>query len=273
VSSRAYVPVSATIGRSAISRYSPVRAVSERSRWLLGSSVGGGALAGSGLEAGLEAAAVGLALDDEVVGAAGEAIEGALGADGIGEGGEPLIGAAIADDDQGAGAVAFEEDLVGVPAFLGLHGVEGEVIEDEQVDGEELAQLGLMALGEAGVLEGLEQGIGADARDGGPAAAPPRGARRMRAAISEIDLSRSSASTAQPATTATDGPGIRSKPPTVVIFTLNQDITLSRCPDLEGSGAVREIAPFPSWWPKKLGQGSMPSGWRPVALAGRRTIR
>src|SRR5215831_16519033 len=80
----------------------------------------------------------------------------------------------------------------------------------------------------------------------------------MRAAISEIDLSPSSASTAQPATTATDGPGIRSKPPTVVIFTLNQDITLSRCPDLEGSGAVREIAPFPSWWPKKLARDRCP---------------
>ena len=123
-----------------------------------------------GGRAGLEPGAVGLALDDEVVGAAGEAIEGALRADGIGEGGEPFIGPAVAGDDQRAGAVAFEEDLIGVAALLGLHGVEGEVVDDEEVDGEELAELGLVTLGEAGVLEGLEQRVRAEGEDGVAAA-------------------------------------------------------------------------------------------------------
>jgi hypothetical protein len=55
-----------------------------------------------GLQAGLEAGAVGLALDDEVVGAAGEAIDGALGAEWIGEGGEPLVWPSVADDGEPA---------------------------------------------------------------------------------------------------------------------------------------------------------------------------
>src|SRR5581483_2122920 len=37
--------------------------------------------------------------------------------------------------------------------------IEPEVIDEEQVDGEELPQLGLVALGEAGVLEGLEHAV------------------------------------------------------------------------------------------------------------------
>jgi len=75
------------------------------------------------------------------------------------------------DHDEGAGAVSFEEDLIGVPALLGLHGVEGEVVEDQQVDGEELTQLGLVTLGETGVLEGLEHPIRAEGEDGVAAAA------------------------------------------------------------------------------------------------------
>src|SRR5581483_2616065 len=73
-----------------------------------------------GLQAGLEAGAVGLALDDEIVGAAGEAIDGALGAERIGEGGQPFVRPAVADDDHRAGAMAFQEDVVGVAALLSI---------------------------------------------------------------------------------------------------------------------------------------------------------
>jgi hypothetical protein len=43
----------------------------------------------------LLACPIALALDDEVVGGIGEAIESALCADGVGEGGEPLFGPAV----------------------------------------------------------------------------------------------------------------------------------------------------------------------------------
>jgi hypothetical protein len=149
---------------------SPCAAVSTGHVGVTRSSVSRRAPPRGGRQVGLEPGAVGLALDDEVVGAAGEAIEGALRADGIGEGGEPFIGPAVAGDDQRAGAVAFEEDLIGVAALLGLHGVEGEVVEDQEVDGEELAEFGLVTLGEAGVLEGLEQRVRAEGEDGVAAA-------------------------------------------------------------------------------------------------------
>jgi hypothetical protein len=49
-------------------------------------------------------------------------------ADGVGEGGEPFVGPPIKGDDDGAGAVSFGEDVVGVAAFLGVHGVEAEAV-------------------------------------------------------------------------------------------------------------------------------------------------
>ena len=82
---------------------------------------------------GLEASPVGFTLDHEVVGVGGETVDGTLGTDGIGEGGEPFVGSAVRSHDDGAGTVALGEDLVGVAAFLGVHGIEAEVIEDQQV--------------------------------------------------------------------------------------------------------------------------------------------
>ena len=53
----------------------------------------------------------------------------------------------------------FREDVVGITTLLGVHGVEAEVIDDEQVDGDELAELGLIGVVQAGVLERLEHGV------------------------------------------------------------------------------------------------------------------
>jgi hypothetical protein len=78
----------------------------------------------------------------------------------------PLVRAAVGGDDHGAGAVAFGKDLVGVTALLGVHGVETEVVDDEDICGEELSQLDLVGGGEASVLEGLEHAIGAEGEDG-----------------------------------------------------------------------------------------------------------
>jgi len=73
---------------------------------------------------GLEAGAAALTVDHEVVGVADEAVDRGLGAHGIGEGGEPLIGTAVAGDDDGTGAVTLGEELVYVATLLGVHGVE-----------------------------------------------------------------------------------------------------------------------------------------------------
>jgi hypothetical protein len=66
--------------------------------------------------------------------------------------------------------MTFEEDLVGVAAFLSIHAVEAEVIDDEKRGSEELSELLLVGVGESGVLEGLEHAVGAKSEDGIPAA-------------------------------------------------------------------------------------------------------
>jgi len=48
-----------------------------------------------------------------------------------------------------------------VSALLCVHGVEAEIVDDEQVDSDELAQLGLVALRQPRVLERLEHAVGA----------------------------------------------------------------------------------------------------------------
>src|SRR5258708_39826065 len=59
------------------------------------SRAGMGLCLGRSGEGGLETAAVGLSFDDEVVGVIGEAVDDALGAEGVGEGGEPFVRAAV----------------------------------------------------------------------------------------------------------------------------------------------------------------------------------
>ena len=101
----------------------------------------------------------------------GEAVNGRLRPHRIREGGEPLVGAPIRGHDDGPGPVALEEELVDVAALGRVHGVEAEVIEDEEVDGDEPPHLGLDGVIEARVAERLEQAIGADGEDGGAARA------------------------------------------------------------------------------------------------------
>jgi hypothetical protein len=114
----------------------------------------------------LEPAPVGLAFDDEFVSGAGEPVDGALGADRIGEGGEPFIGSAVGGDDHGAGAMPLDHDLVDVAAFGEIHGIEREVVDEEQVGGEEFAQFRVIGVVEAGVLEVLEHAVGPQGEDG-----------------------------------------------------------------------------------------------------------
>jgi hypothetical protein len=66
--------------------------------------------------------------------------------------------------------VSFEEDLVGIAAFLGIHGIETEIVDDEHSGSEKLTELLLVGLGEPSVLEGLEHAVGAHSENGKPAA-------------------------------------------------------------------------------------------------------
>jgi hypothetical protein len=121
-----------------------------------------------------EPRAIGLALDDEVVAVGGESVDGALSANGVGESGEPFVGPSIRSEDHGAGAMSFEEELVGVAAFLRVHGIEAEVVDDEELGSEKLSQLLLVGEEEACLLERLEHAVG------------PKGEHRVTAATGEM---------------------------------------------------------------------------------------
>jgi hypothetical protein len=56
----------------------------------------------------------------------------------------------------------LSEDLVGIAALVRVHRVEEEIVDDEQVDSDELAQFGLVGVVEARVLEQLEHVVGAE---------------------------------------------------------------------------------------------------------------
>src|SRR5262249_41730260 len=82
------------------------------------------------------------------------------------ESGEPLVWAAVRRDDDRTGAMSLGEDLVGVTRFLRVHLIEAEIIEDEQVDGEELAQLGFVGVEETRLAQSLEYPIRGLSQDG-----------------------------------------------------------------------------------------------------------
>src|SRR5262245_21998546 len=100
-----------------------------------------------------------LALDDEVVRVAGETVDGALRAHRIGEGREPLVWAAVGRNDHGPGAVPLGENLVRVAAFACVQRVEAEIVDDEEADADESAQLRIVRVVEPRVLETLEHMI------------------------------------------------------------------------------------------------------------------
>ncbi len=57
--------------------------------------------------------------------------------------------------------MALDDELVDVGGVEGVEGLEGEVVEDEQVDADEFADLGVVAVVEPGRPEPLEQHVGA----------------------------------------------------------------------------------------------------------------
>lgn len=91
----------------------------------------------------------------------GEAIEGALGEDRIVEQSDPLVDGPVAGDDGGGAPVAFEDDLVEVTRLFRAEAPEPEVIEDEEVGGEQAAEHLLGGVVGTGLVKGLEQVVGA----------------------------------------------------------------------------------------------------------------
>ena len=77
------------------------------------------------------------ALDDDLVAGVGQAVQGAVAEDGIVEEAEPFFDGPVAGDDEAGGPVAVEDEFVEIGGLLWREPVQSQVVEDEQVGGEE----------------------------------------------------------------------------------------------------------------------------------------
>jgi len=89
-----------------------------------------------------------------------EAVDGALREQGLVEGGEPLGGVAVAGDDRGCASRALDDELVDVTALVAGHGLEREVVDDEEVDRGQLRDHRLSRVVEAALLEAPQHRVG-----------------------------------------------------------------------------------------------------------------
>jgi len=128
--------------------------------------------------AGTLALAEALALDDDLVSVVSEPVERALGEDRVVEQGDPLLDGAVAGDDGRGAAVALEDHLVEVARLLRAQAAQAEVVEDEQIGGEQPAEDLLGRVVGARLVQGLEHAVGAEEEH---VAAGPAGGVAQRA--------------------------------------------------------------------------------------------
>jgi len=94
----------------------------------------------AGLDVGLEPRSVRFAFNHEIVGVVGESIYCALSEEHVIEHGEPLVGVAVTGDERGCARVALDEELIDISAFFATHGLEREVVNDEQIDSAQVSE-------------------------------------------------------------------------------------------------------------------------------------
>jgi len=131
--------------------------------WLVKRVVGGGSLA----------MPVGVAVEDEFVGGGLEPVDRGLGEQWVGHQAEPLDRCPDGGHERRCAAVSFDDQFVDVGGVERIERGECEVVNSQQVDAEELADLGVVAVLESARAELLEESVAAFEVDAEPA--PGRG--------------------------------------------------------------------------------------------------
>lgn len=104
-----------------------------------------------------------VAVEDDAVGVVSESVEGGGPEEPVGEGVSPLGEVEVGGDDRGGALVAFGDEVVEVLVVGRAHGLQAEVVEDEQGDPGEGLETSLVGAGSAGGVEGREQlGLGGE---------------------------------------------------------------------------------------------------------------
>src|SRR5260370_383392 len=115
------------------------------------------------------------ALHDDLVGAVSEAVQRAVGEDGIVEEGHPVLHRGVTRDDRGGPAMALDEHIVEIAAG---ELAQAEVVEEAQVRREPAPQFPLEGIIGPGLMERLQELGDGDAADAvaGAAGTEPEGA-------------------------------------------------------------------------------------------------
>ncbi len=71
-----------------------------------------------------------------------------------------FVGVAVGGHERGRLVVAFDHELVEVGGLAGVEGLESEVVDDEEIDGNEPAHLDVVGVVEPGGAEPFEQPVG-----------------------------------------------------------------------------------------------------------------
>lgn len=104
---------------------------------------------------------IALPLHHDLVGVVRESIDSALSKDRVVKEGDPLIDGSVAGEDGRGTPVALEDDFVEVAGLTGVEAAKREVIDDKDVGGKQATQYLLGGVVGAGVVEELEEMIGA----------------------------------------------------------------------------------------------------------------
>jgi hypothetical protein len=118
-----------------------------------------------GAVAGSLAAPVTGSIHDDLVAVVREAIERALGEDRVIEEGNPFLDGAVGGDDGRSSPVSLDDDLIEIAGLLGIEASESEVVDDEEVGREEIAQDSLGGVVGTRLVDRLEQVIAAQEED------------------------------------------------------------------------------------------------------------
>ena len=89
---------------------------------------------------------VALALDDDLVAGVGQAVQRAVAQNGVLEESQPLVHGAVAGDDEAGCPVPVEDQLVEVGRLLGGEPVQAQVVQNQQVRGQEGAEAALQGV-------------------------------------------------------------------------------------------------------------------------------
>ena len=94
--------------------------------------------------------AIGLTLDDELVGAVAETIQSALRQHRLVKDRHPFLHTSVGGDDGGTACVPFDQQIIEVGSGLSGKFLEGKIIDDEQIGSKKTSQLAVEAVVGAG---------------------------------------------------------------------------------------------------------------------------